>query len=124
MKYETIRQFARDLRKRETKAEKAFWNKVKGKQLMGLKFNRQFVIEHSNIMNKKAYFIADFHCFSKKLIVEIDGDIHKEQIEYDEIRENILKEMGYHIIRFTNEEVLNNWQKVQINLERFISKII
>lgn len=121
MTYETIKQFARDLRKRQTPAEKVFWKQVRGKQFMGLKFNRQFIIEHANIMGNKSYFIADFHCFSKKIIVEIDGKIHDSQIEYDKIREDILIKMGYKIIRFKNEEVLNNWKKVSKNLERFIA---
>ncbi len=90
---------------------------------MGLKFNRQFVIQHWEQMGERFFFIPDFHCFEKNLLVEIDGGIHKEQIEYDRGRENILKEMGYHIIRFDNEEVLNEWDKVAKKLENFIKSI-
>ncbi|MFK7947058.1 MAG: endonuclease domain-containing protein [Saprospiraceae bacterium] len=121
MTYETIKKFARYLRKNETPAEKVFWEKIRGKQFMDLKFNRQFIIEHANIMSKKSYFIADFHCFQKKLIVEIDGKIHYTQLEYDKIREDVLKEMGYKIIRFRNEEVLNEWKNVATKLKNFIA---
>ena len=121
MTYEAIRQFARDLRKRQTPAEAVFWKKVRGKQFMGLKFNRQFIIEHANILGKKSYFIADFHSFSMKIIVEIDGGIHDSQIEYDQIRETVLMEMGYKIIRFKNEAVLTNWKKVAEDLEVFVA---
>lgn len=89
---------------------------------MGLKFNRQFVIEHADITGSKSYFIADFHCFEKKLIVEIDGKVHEQQIEYDKIREDILKEIGYNIIRFQNEEVINTWSEVAMRLEYFITR--
>ncbi|NJN78145.1 MAG: DUF559 domain-containing protein [Saprospiraceae bacterium] len=51
--------------------------------------------------------------FFKKVIIEIDGGIHALQIEYDQIREAILMEMGYKIIRFKNEDVLNNWKKLR-----------
>ena len=88
---------------------------------MGLKFNRQFIIEHANILGKKSYFIADFHSFSMKIIVEIDGGIHDSQIEYDQIRETVLMEMGYKIIRFKNEAVLTNWKKVAEDLEVFVA---
>lgn len=88
-----------------------------------MKFNRQFVIEHANTLGKKSYFIANFYCFSKKIIVEIDGAIHDFQIEYDEIRTDILEEMGYKIIRFRNKEVLNNWKEVANKLEKIIVEI-
>lgn len=88
-----------------------------------MKFNRQFVIEHANTLGIKSYFIANFYCFSKKIIVEINGAIHDFQIEYDEIRTDILEEMGYKIIRFRNKEVLNNWKEVANKLEKIIVEI-
>jgi leucyl-tRNA synthetase len=56
----------------------------------------------------------------KELIIELDGEIHCTQEEYDKYREAILREMGYTIIRFTNEEVLNNWDKVQADLKSIL----
>ncbi|MEM6766338.1 MAG: endonuclease domain-containing protein [Bacteroidota bacterium] len=120
MDYKKIRSFARELRRNQTPAEEVFWNKVKNRQFLGLKFNRQFIIQHQDIMESRAYFIADFHCFEHKLIIEIDGPIHEFQVQYDRIRENILIEMGYKVIRFKNEEVLQNWSKVEAQLRKVI----
>jgi len=59
----------------------------------------------------------------KKLIVEIDGGIHKQQVEYDKIREGILREMGFRIIRFTNEEVLKDWSKAEEKLADALAEL-
>lgn len=60
-------------------------------------------------------------CFEKKLIVEIDGGIHKFQVEHDRIREDTLVEMSYSLIRFSNEDVLKNWDEVAKKLEKELS---
>ena len=73
--------------------------------MLGLKFLRQHKIEHSNWNGERAYFFVDFYCNELKLIIEVDGGIHKSQIEYDKERESILNEMGYAIFRIRNEEV-------------------
>jgi len=59
-------------------------------------------------------FVADFYCAEKRLIIEVDGDIHnnKEAKEYDLLREDLLELAGFKIIRFKNNEVLYNTQKV------------
>ena len=85
---------------------------VRNRRFMKLKFNRQFIIEHES----RSYFIADFYCHQHKLIVEIDGGIHKSQIDYDQIREDILIDLGYQIVRFKNEDVLRNWDRVEEEL--------
>jgi len=104
--------FARELRKNQTKAETVFWSKVRNRKFHGYKFNRQFIIEHE----KANYFIADFHCFEKKLIVEIDGKIHLKYAAEDKNRDTILNELGYYTIRFKNEEVLFDWKNVETKL--------
>ncbi|MBU0459031.1 DUF559 domain-containing protein [Patescibacteria group bacterium] len=88
--------YARKLRKRMTPEEVILWNAVRGKKLNGLKFRRQAPI---------GSFIVDFLCISAQLIVEIDGGIHKDRKEYDEGREEYLKELGYRIIRFPNNKI-------------------
>lgn len=120
--YKTILNFAREMRKNPTDAEKLMWTNLRGKKLCGKKFNRQFIIEHSRILGFMRYYIADFHCHEEKLIIEIDGDIHLEQIEYDKLRENTLKEMGIKIIRFKNKEVLNNISQVLQKLRQLLEK--
>ncbi len=117
MKYKDILAFARSLRKNQTPAEIFFWNEVRNRRLFGKKFKRQFIIQHAEILGEKKYYIADFFCYEKSLVVEIDGKIHLEQKELDFIREENLKKQGFKVIRFTNEEVLDNWQNVKQKLE-------
>ena len=76
------------------------WRVLKGKRF-SVKFNRQHVIED---------FIADFVCLEKKLIIEVDGAYHfrESQIEHDAYRTDVLKNQGFRVIRFTNEEILKN----------------
>lgn len=84
-----------------TPAEKTVWELLKSNNLLGLRFKPQHPI---NI------FIADFYCHQLKLVIEIDGGIHKsvDQKEYDIGREAELDHWGIKVIRFTNEEVENN----------------
>jgi len=97
---------AKSLRRKMTKAEIVLWEELKTKKLNNLKFRRQHPIHH---------FIADFYCHELSLIIEIDGGYHnnKEQREYDIQREKLLKFQDVRIIRFTNEEVLNNIEKIK-----------
>ncbi|WP_420317607.1 endonuclease domain-containing protein [Ekhidna sp.] len=117
MNYSKIKAFARELRKNQTEAEAYFWAKKRNRKFLNCKINRQYIIEHES----RSYFIADFFCFEKKLIIELDGNIHKLQVQYDRIREDILKSMGYSIVRFSNEDVLKNWDKVSDRLEKELS---
>lgn len=96
------------LRKRMTYSESLLWKKLKGKQLLGLRFRRQHPID---------IFIADFYCHIARLIIEIDGDVHTEQIEYDDGREAEIEKYNIKIIRFTNDEVNNDIQGVLRKIE-------
>jgi very-short-patch-repair endonuclease len=113
---------ARKLRKNQTIAESVFWNHVRNRRFLDLKFTRQFVIEHSNIMGSKEFYIADFHCHALKMIVEIDGPIHLLQKDYDELRQQHLVEMGFHVIRFKNEEIIENWDAAEEQLRIVVLK--
>ena len=113
---------ARKLRKSQTIAESVFWNHVRNRSFMNLKFTRQFVIEQSNIMGRKEFYIADFHCHALKMIVEIDGPIHLLQKDYDELRQQHLVEMGFIVIRFKNEEIIENWVDVEERLRSGVLK--
>ena len=113
MRYFEALDDARSLRKQQTDAEIYFWNKVRNRKLGGLKFNRQFLIEYSNILNNKLYYIADFHNFEHNLIIEIDGKIHEFQKEYDIMRQMDIEAMGYKVLRFENSDVLYEWDKVE-----------
>jgi very-short-patch-repair endonuclease len=87
---------ARELRRDDTRAEKIAWTLLKDRRLEGYKFRRQVPIEG---------FIVDFYCHARKLIVELDGEIHaeQEQLERDRKRDARLHELGYTVLRFSNE---------------------
>ena len=123
MRYYETRERARNHRKNPTKAEAFFWTKVRGRKLFGLKINREFLINYDEIFGNKLYYIADFHNFEHKLVIEIDGDIHLQQIEYDKTREDNIKAVGYNIIRFTNHEVLYKWVEVETQLKNYIEEL-
>ena len=94
-----IFQIAERLRRDMTKAEKIIWERV-SKNKLGVRIRRQHPIWK---------FIADFYCHEVKLVIEIDGDIHlhADNKDYDISRDIILKDFKIEIIRFTNNEVLN-----------------
>ncbi len=95
---------ARKLRKEMTPEEKLLWANLRNRKLKGLKFLRQHPVVYDTIKNKPKFFIPDFYCAEKKLIIEVDGKIHDFQKDYDQRREEILTNMGLRIIRFKNEE--------------------
>ena len=100
---------ARILRKTMTPAEKMLWERLRRKQLKGYKFRRQHPV---------ANYIADFYCHRAKLIVEIDGSYHhqEDQKYRDTEKSSDLQSFGITIIRFTNEEVIGNIEKVLPNI--------
>jgi very-short-patch-repair endonuclease len=116
MKKITIIEFARKQRANPTPAEKEFWQKVRKKSFHGFKFYRQYPIKYKLISNQNRYFIADFYCHRNKLIIELDGGIHFYQQGYDLDRSNILKSIGYKIIRFNNEDVFFSWDVIENKL--------
>ena len=105
-------QRARTLRSQMTPAEKVLWQELRGNKL-GSHFRRQQVI---------AGFIVDFYCHTSGLVIELDGDIHREQQEYDAERDKILEGMGLRVIRFRNDEVLLNLPRVRTQLKEEIRK--
>ncbi|MEK6852480.1 MAG: DUF559 domain-containing protein [Nanoarchaeota archaeon] len=100
---------ARELRREATEAEKLFWEKIlKNKKLEDLKFTRQKPLGH---------FIVDFYCSHLGIAIEIDGEVHIAQQARDKERDNILEQkFGLRVIRYKNEEVLKNTEKVVENL--------
>jgi very-short-patch-repair endonuclease len=93
-----LKQRRDQLRKNLTAAEAALWSILVGKQLKGRKFRRQHSIDH---------FIVDFYCASEKLIIELDGEVHRDpgQAVYDHWRDERLKALGYKVLRFENKLV-------------------
>ncbi|MFM2410285.1 MAG: hypothetical protein RL481_1113 [Pseudomonadota bacterium] len=90
---------ARRLRRNRTDAEDRVWCHLRNRQLEGAKFRFQAPV---------AGYVADFLCTEARLIVELDGGQHGEQLEQDEARTRALEAAGYTVIRFWNNDVLTN----------------
>lgn len=103
----------RQLRRNKTKAEFLLWQKLRSKQLGGVKFRSQYG------MNR---FVIDFYCPELKLAIEIDGDSHFQDgaQEYDWERQAFIESVGIRFLRFTNDEVYGNLEGV---LERIVRKM-
>ena len=99
-----IKGILRSLRRNSTAAERNFWQLVRNRKVNGKKFVRQYPIE-CVIDNRKRIFIADFYCHEHRLAIELDGEIHQNQKEYDALRTYIINRLGIGVIRFTNDEV-------------------
>ena len=102
--YDLLKRFSKDNRRYATEAESILWNLLRGKQL-GVRFRRQHPVEG---------YIPDFICLPCKLIIEVDGGYHylEGQPISDEERTVYLEAKGYHVLRFTNEEVIAAPEKV------------
>jgi very-short-patch-repair endonuclease len=96
---------AKFMREHMTNAESILWEALKSKQLNGFKFRRQHAI---------GLYIVDFYCHKLKLVIEIDGGYHntQEQREKDNLRTKELVDLGVKVIRFTNEDVEKDLDKV------------
>jgi very-short-patch-repair endonuclease len=105
---------ARQLRREATTAESLLWELLRDRRLLGRKFRRQHPI---------GQFIADFFCDDARLIIEIDGAVHREptQQERDRLREEILREHGFAILRFTNDQILDRTEQVLREIAAFVT---
>ena len=125
-KPEYIIGLSRELRKWQTESEILLWDKIKNRQIDWLKFLRQkpvFAFKDSNWSNR--FYIADFYCYSIKLIIELDGLIHdeKERKEYDIIRDEIIKNYNYTILRFTNHQIKTDIENIINEIKSFVPKL-
>jgi cyclase len=117
-KYQTnLYDTAKLLRQNMTPAEKVLWKVLRNNRL-GVKIRRQSVFVIGTY-----HYIVDFYCPKHKLIIEIDGDIHNldEIKEIDKFREDIFKDMGYQVIRFSNKEVNNNLEEIVNKIRAIIN---
>ena len=104
--WEKLKSTSQEMRKNPTIAEDKLWQELRNNKL-GVKFRRQHPLER---------FILDFFSVEAQLAIEVDGDIHNQQKEYDEFRNECLNSLGISVLRFTNDQVINN-------LEETINKI-
>ena len=104
--------FARELRKNQTATEAKMWNYLRNRRMLGFKFLRQHPIVINQYSGITSFYIADFYCSEKKLVIEVDGLIHLFQIAYDEARNIIMNELGLNVVRFTNDAIEKNIYEV------------
>ncbi len=103
---------AKVLRRMQTEAEKLLWYALQGRRLNGYKFRRQAPI---------GPYVADFLCMTARLIVEVDGGQHAIRRAYDEQRDRYLRNEGYEVVRYWNNEVLENLEGVLTTLTLALS---
>ncbi|MEO0441319.1 MAG: DUF559 domain-containing protein [Pseudomonadota bacterium] len=94
---------AGDLRNNATPAERKLWPYLSTRKLGGVRFNRQVCI---------GPYVCDFAARTAKLVIELDGDSHSGQVEYDRSRTVFLEHEGYRVVRFTNADVMSNVEGV------------
>jgi len=104
---EEIKLTARGLRKNQTETEDILWKRLKNRKFLNKKFLRQHPIIYK-IENTERFFIADFFCNEDKLVIEIDGEIHSQQKEYDQYRDLIVQKLGLRIIRVKSKIIKEN----------------
>lgn len=108
-------EFAKEMQNNPTEAESFLWNYISRDKIQGVRFKRQHPI---------LYFIADFYCHKAKLIVEIDGGYHLEpsQYQYDVNRNMELELLGLKVLRFSNDQVMLETEKVLQIIDEEIKK--
>src|SRR5215213_9963783 len=107
------KQFSRQLRKQSTLAEVMLWNQLKSRSMSGYPFNRQKPLNN---------YIVDLYCSPLKLVIELDGQYHSDEAVRirDEKRQKILESMDLNFLRFTEEELRCDLEKVVRAIHRYI----
>ena len=111
--YALLKDFAKENKEKATDAEIALWSHLRDEQT-GYKFRRQHIIDK---------YIVDFVCLEKRLVIEVDGTYHSEigQIEYDKDRTTRLNELGFNVIRFTNDEIITGIEESLLKIKDTLS---
>lgn len=112
IEYALIKDYAIENRKKPTEAESILWDCLKS-NVLGVHFRRQHIIGH---------FIADFVCLSRKLIIEVDGKYHQlpNQKISDKERTDWLENKGFKVLRFSNEQIISDTDRVLTIIHEFI----
>ena len=104
---------ARRLRSNQTEAERQLWYRLRDRRLDGYKFRRQVALGR---------YVADFVCMSSRVIVEIDGGQHAQRRQYDAQRTRQLQNEGFAVLRFWNNEVMQNLDGVLCVLVKVLAE--
>jgi len=111
---EVKKQFARTLRKKQTQAEKVIWELLRDRKFKGFKFRRQHVVEG---------FVLDFYCHELRLGLEVDGSIHLNRKDYDELRQEVIESEDIKVIRIRNKDITGDTKKAVLGkIDKMINK--
>ena len=110
--WDKLKPLARQMRREPTAAENVLWQHLRNRQLEHIKFRRQHAIDR---------FIVDFYCAAARLIIEVDGDIHEYTQAEDAIRQEFLESLGLTVLRFNNDEVLQQLPAVEERITEVLS---
>jgi very-short-patch-repair endonuclease len=117
-----IKKHAKELRGNLTDSEKELWEQLRNRRLSGYKFLRQHPIIYKADYKGLNYFIADFYCHAKKVVIELDGSIHDEREEYDQFRDEEMKLLGINVLRLKND-ALSDISKTLQRIRSFLDSI-
>jgi very-short-patch-repair endonuclease len=106
-----LKPVARVMRHKPTEAEDVLWQRLRRDQIAGFHFRRQHAIDR---------YVVDFYCAQARLIIEVDGSIHAESVEQDAARQEFLENLGFRMIRFTNDQVLTDIDDVVEQIRKFV----
>lgn len=109
---QTEKEKRRNLRKNATYTEKVLWLSLRKKQINGVRFLRQYSVNH---------FVIDFYAPNIKLAIEVDGCSHLGKEKYDAERQKYIETLDIKVIRFTDEEVMWNTNKIIEQIEEIVS---
>ena len=117
-----VKKRARELRRNATPSETILWKELKNRKLCDYKFLRQHPIVYNPYGFGVKYFVADFYCDNKKTVIELDGPVHENILEYDQFRDEEMVNLGLHILRIKNEELLD-MESVLKKIETYLNSI-
>jgi very-short-patch-repair endonuclease len=109
-----LKPLARQQRHKPTPAEDVLWQRLRNRQVNGVKFRRQHAIER---------FIVDFYAAQASLVIEVDGAIHDYTEEEDTIRQRFLEDMGIRVLRFHNQELTDDIESVARRITAAIDEV-
>lgn len=109
-----LQQLAREMRANPTPAERNLWSALRAGQRLGFKFRRQHIIDR---------YIVDFYCVKARLVIEVDGEVHRFQSNEDAQRQADLETMGLMVMRFSNDDVLKNREGVVAAIDQFLNGV-
>ena len=105
-----LTEMAKVFRQQPTAAESKLWQCLRRSRLNNMKFRRQHPLFR---------YIVDFYCYEYKMIIEVDGLVHDYQMPQDAVRDQLLSQHGFYVLRFTNEQVLHNTKFVLDTIRTF-----